>query len=87
MRLRILVIMIGAFLVVAAFSFPYWQRFVQDTPEEIMILFPGLPVNQQSDFASLPLDQLQVCRWINNRLISNCLLVIPLRRYGWSPRR
>ncbi len=60
MRLRILILLIGALLVVATFTFPLWQPYVQNTSvttsggEEI---FPGLPARLQTSFALLPPDQ------------------------------
>lgn len=57
MRLRVFLVLIGAILVVATYTFPYWQPFVQDTPEEIEVLFPGLPMDRQTAFASLPHEQ------------------------------
>lgn len=57
MRLRVFLILIGALLVVATFTFPYWQPLFQGKTEEVQILFPGLPLNQQSDFARLPQEQ------------------------------
>lgn len=57
MRLRVFLVLIGAILVIATYTFPYWQSLVQDTPEEIEVLFPGLPMDRQSAFASLPPEQ------------------------------
>ncbi|MBL8134753.1 MAG: DM13 domain-containing protein [Anaerolineae bacterium] len=57
MRLRLALMMIGALLVVATYTFPLWQSAVLGTPEEVTILFPGLPMDMQSAFANLPPDQ------------------------------
>jgi len=55
MRLRLLLILFGAALVVAAFTFPLWRPFfVNTTDAEI---FPGLPANLQAEFVQLPADQ------------------------------
>jgi len=60
MRLRAFVILIGAVLVVATFTFPFWQPYVQNTT--IVTIggaesFPGLPRALQASFALLPPDQ------------------------------
>ncbi|MBK8026413.1 MAG: DM13 domain-containing protein [Chloroflexi bacterium] len=57
MRLRLALIVIGALLVIATYTFPYWQTAVLGTREEVTVLFPGLPMDMQSAFANLPPDQ------------------------------
>jgi hypothetical protein len=55
MRLRLLLILFGAALVAASFTFPLWRPlFVSTIAEEA---FPGLPANLQDAFAQLPSDQ------------------------------
>jgi hypothetical protein len=54
-RLRILVILIGAFVVIATFTYPRWQPiFVRQVDEE---RFPGLSAAQQPAFLALPTEQ------------------------------
>ncbi|MDZ4769037.1 MAG: DM13 domain-containing protein [Chloroflexota bacterium] len=57
MRIRATLIIIGFMLVLFTYTFPFWQPLVFQTPESVEILFPGLPLNLQSAFASLPPDQ------------------------------
>ncbi len=52
MRLRLFVILLGALVVAATFTFPYWQPLF--TREEVAEAFPGLPTNLQASFAALP---------------------------------
>ena len=54
-RLRILVILIGAFVVIATFTYPRWQALlVRQVDEE---RFPGLSAAQQPSFLALPTEQ------------------------------
>lgn len=54
-RLRILVILLGALLVIATFTFPRWQSIlVLQVNEE---RFPGLSAEQQTSFLALPTEQ------------------------------
>ncbi|MEO8608962.1 MAG: DM13 domain-containing protein [Chloroflexota bacterium] len=54
-RLRILVILIGAFMVIATFTYPRWQPFfVRQVAED---RFPGLSASQQTAFLALPTEQ------------------------------
>ena len=54
-RLRILLILLGALVVVATFTFPRWRPFfVSQTAEE---RFPGLNSDQQTAFVALPTEQ------------------------------
>ncbi|MFN8531003.1 MAG: DM13 domain-containing protein [Anaerolineae bacterium] len=59
MRLRGILILLGAVLVVATFTFPMWQPYLQNTTVSSGgdDLFPGLPRRLQSSFAVLPPDQ------------------------------
>jgi hypothetical protein len=58
MRFRALIVLLGALLVAATFTFPLWQPLleasVQDTPEE---LFAGLPASMQVMFAAFTPEQ------------------------------
>lgn len=55
MRLRLFVILLGALVVAATFTFPYWQPlFNRQVVEEA---FPGLPSDLQESFAALPATQ------------------------------
>jgi hypothetical protein len=54
-RLRILVILIGALVVIATFTYPRWQPiFVRQVDED---RFPGLSAAQQPGFLALPTEQ------------------------------
>ncbi len=55
LRFRILILLAGAFLVVATFTFPYWQPFL--TSAIVEETFPGLSADQQMAFEALPADQ------------------------------
>jgi hypothetical protein len=55
MRLRLLLILFGAALVTAAYTFPLWRPFFVNTTADEP--FPGLPANLQADFVQLPADQ------------------------------
>ncbi len=60
MRLRILVLILGALAVVATFTFPLWQTYLPTaslTTSAGEELFPGLPQSLQRSFAVLPPDQ------------------------------
>jgi hypothetical protein len=54
MRLRVFLMLLGALLVAATFSFPYWQSVVQPSAAIVEIAFPGLPLDLQDEFVSLP---------------------------------
>ncbi len=54
MRLRAFLMVVGALLVVATFAFPYWQPLVQPTVANVEIALPGLPLELQNAFVSLP---------------------------------
>lgn len=51
-RLRLFVIMIGALLVVATYSFPYWLPLLQNIEEAVQ--FPELNATQREAFTLLP---------------------------------
>lgn len=55
LRFRLLIILIGAALVAAAFTFPVWFPLTLD-PSEI-VMFPELPESLQADFEVLPEEQ------------------------------
>lgn len=55
LRFRLLIILFGAALVAAAFTFPEWFPRTLD-PSEI-VLFPELPESLQADFDALPPEQ------------------------------
>ena len=55
LRFRLLIILIGAALVAAAFTFPVWFPLTLD-PSEI-VLFPELPESLQEPFEKLPEEQ------------------------------
>lgn len=55
MRLRLLLILLGAALVAASFTFPLWRSFFVSTIAEDP--FPGLPANLQDEFLQLSPDQ------------------------------
>lgn len=57
MRFRLLIILFGALLVAATWTFPLWQPLLPtaaDTPSE---RFPGLALELQGTFAALPPEQ------------------------------
>ena len=55
MRLRILLMLLGAMLVMITFTFPLWQPLLQTTTEAELL--PGLPPDIQAAYAALPRDQ------------------------------
>ena len=55
MRLRIFLVLIGAILVAATYSYPLWRPLVVNTVVEEP--FPGLPADRQTAFTQLPPDQ------------------------------
>ncbi len=55
LRLRLIIILIGAVLVVATFTFPIWQPLLERNVVEDTL--PGLTTAQQSAFDALPADQ------------------------------
>jgi hypothetical protein len=55
LRFRLLLILIGAALVAAAFSFPVWFPLTLD-PSEV-VLFPELPESLRADFDALPSER------------------------------
>ncbi len=55
MRLRIFLILLGAALVVATYTFPFWRPLLVNQVDEE--LFPGLPANLQAGFAQIPPEQ------------------------------
>lgn len=57
MRLRVIWMFLGALLVVATFTFPLWQPIVENRPAAIAEAFPGLDMQLQDDFLSLPQEQ------------------------------
>lgn len=57
MRLRITLMLVGALLVVATFTFPLWQPIVENRGPAQVEAFPGLPTQLQSAFLSLPQEQ------------------------------
>ncbi len=57
MRLRILLMLLGAALVVATFTYPLWQPYAQSQVVAQNAAFPGLAANLQDDFMSLPQEQ------------------------------
>lgn len=56
-RLRFIVLVIGSLLVIATYTFPLWQPLVQQETIAQEIAFPGLAVDLQDDFLSLPPEQ------------------------------
>lgn len=63
MRLRLMLILLGAALVAVTWSFPLWQPIVQQQAiVEAGNLFPGLTPEQQAIFAILPREQQDVYR-------------------------
>lgn len=57
MRLRLTLIVIGALLVVATFTFPTWQPILENRGPAQASAFPDLPAQLQTDFLSLPQEQ------------------------------
>jgi len=55
MRFRLFLILIGAVLIAATYSFPLWQPLLVNTVVDEP--FPGLPDNLQAAFAALPPEQ------------------------------
>jgi hypothetical protein len=55
MRIRLLLILFGAALIAAAYTFPLWRPYFVSTDNDEV--FPGLPANLQAAFAQLPADQ------------------------------
>ena len=71
-RFRLFLILIGAMLVAATFTFPVWFPLTLD-PSEI-VLFPELPESLQAPFAALPQerqDAYLALREENTRLAAN----------------
>ncbi len=62
MRLRIFLMFLGAVLVVATFTFPLWQPYVQTQAVPLAEAFPGLASDFQADFLSLPPEQQRAYR-------------------------
>ncbi|MBI1258338.1 MAG: hypothetical protein GC204_12775 [Chloroflexi bacterium] len=57
MRLRIFLMLLGAVLVVATFTFPLWQPIVENRGPVAAEAFPGLDPRLQSDFVRFPQEQ------------------------------
>ncbi len=57
MRLRITLMLLGAVLVVAVFTFPQWQPILENRDPAQAEAFPGLPAEWQTAFLSLPQEQ------------------------------
>lgn len=62
MRLRILLMLVGAVLVVATFTFPTWQPLIQDQTVAQEEAFPGLAPQLQASFLNLPQEQQRAFR-------------------------
>ncbi len=54
-RLRLFLILLGALLVAATFTFPLWRPLLVNEVEEER--FPGLSADQQQEFLALPTEQ------------------------------
>ncbi|NDJ59929.1 MAG: DM13 domain-containing protein [Chloroflexi bacterium] len=59
MRLRLLLITLGALLVIITFTFPQWLPLLQGDPLAGGEAFPGLRAGLQADFGRLPTNQQQ----------------------------
>ncbi|MEP7291208.1 MAG: DM13 domain-containing protein [Chloroflexota bacterium] len=57
MRLRVLWMLVGAVLVAATFTFPYWQPIVENRAAAPAEAFPDLAPQLQDDFLNLPQEQ------------------------------
>ena len=57
MRLRLFLMLVGAALVVATFTFPLWQPLFENRVAAPVEAFPGLAADLQDDFLSLPQEQ------------------------------
>jgi hypothetical protein len=57
MRLRIVLMLLGAVLVVATFTFPVWQPILQHRGPLPVNAFPGLAPQLQNAFLTLPQEQ------------------------------
>ncbi len=57
MRLRIFLMVVGALLVVATFTFSYWQPILENRGPAPVEAFPGLAPQLQSSFLTLPQEQ------------------------------
>jgi hypothetical protein len=58
MRLRAVLILLGAILVIATYTFPFWQPlFEGSAPLAPNSIFPGLPLEYVETFGILPPDQ------------------------------
>jgi hypothetical protein len=57
MRLRLFLMLLGAALVVATFTFPLWQPILENRAAARVEAFPGLAADLQDDFLSLPQEQ------------------------------
>jgi hypothetical protein len=55
MRIRLLIILFGAAVVAATYTFPIWRPFFQNTA--VTDPFPGLPADLQAEFVLLPPEQ------------------------------
>lgn len=60
MRLRLFLMVLGAALVVATFTFPLWQPILENRAIAPADAFPGLAPQLQDDFLSLPPEQQRV---------------------------
>jgi len=62
-RIRLLIILVGALLVGLTWTYPLWQPVLrQQAVEEVAALFPGLRAEQQAIFAILPREQQAIYR-------------------------
>ncbi len=57
MRLRFALMLLGAVLVVATFTFPLWKPILENHGAAQVEVFPDLPAQLQADFLSLPQEQ------------------------------
>jgi hypothetical protein len=57
MRLRLFLVLLGAVLVVATYTFPVWQPILEQRGAAPVEAFPGLPSQLQSAFLSFPPEQ------------------------------
>lgn len=67
-RFRVFIILLGALLVVATFTYPQWQAFVASNPlQDGGEVFPGLPEEQEPAFEALSPNQREAYRVLANQ--------------------
>ncbi len=76
MRLRIFLMLLGAVLVAATFTFPLWQPIVERRGPGTVEAFPGLAPQLQSDFLTFPQEQQRAFLDFNQRDPAKALAMV-----------